>query len=540
MERREGSWFRAAALWPALCAMALVLAQGQWASRNEAQTWDEGFALVSGLAQVEQGRLDLLVEWPPLMGLLAYVPLQALGPRLPPPPPDQLRDRLMADYAQAFLYGSGNPHRTMLLRARWMALLLMLPAVAALVFWAHRLHGRAGAWLAASLCAFEPSWLAHGHLTAWDGIATSTMALTLAATAWMLDRPSFPRAAALGLALGLALIAKFSALMLLPVLGVLLLASAPPLGRLRLASPLARLPFRRTLLMALVVGVVPLLVIGASYNGTFDLSRYVEGVRSIHALTSEGGKTFENYLLGEFRREPFPHYYLVALAVKLPLGFLALLPLGLVASLRRGPVYLWLPAALGAGIVLVVTWFDPMNLGIRHVVPAIPPLLLLAAGAPRLVAGKPRASWAAAGAFVLAGLGAVEVLWRAPHYLSFFNLIAGGPAHGIEWLDDSSIDWGQDLVALERLQREEGIDQLALHYFGSARPAAYGIRSRPMRPEELTRPRPGTTYAISLHLLNRIGRPRGSPADWLSRHQPWRIAGTSIYLYRFNALDLAR
>ena len=35
----------------------LVFAQGQWASRNESQAWDEGFALVSGYAQVELDRL---------------------------------------------------------------------------------------------------------------------------------------------------------------------------------------------------------------------------------------------------------------------------------------------------------------------------------------------------------------------------------------------------------------------------------------------------------------------------------------------------
>jgi hypothetical protein len=530
MERR---WFRLSALWPALCAVVLVFAQGQWASRNESQAWDEGFALVSGYAQVELDRLDLLVEWPPLMGLLAYLPIRALEPQLPPPPPVGSKGGEIAGYGRVFLYTGGNPHRAMLTRARTMALLLMLPAVAALVFWAHRLHGRTGAWMAAILCSFEPSWLAHGHLTAWDGIATSTMALTLAATAWMLDRPSFPRAAALGLALGVALIAKFSSLMLLPVLGLLLLASAPWLRRLRLASPLAELPFSRVLAMTGVVAAVAVFVIGASYNGTFQLGRYLDGIRNIHALTSEGQKTFENYLLGEFSREPFPHYYLVALLVKLPLGFLPLVPLGLWACVRRTPTYLWLPAALTAAIVLVVTLFDTMNLGIRHVVPAIPPLLLLAAGAPRLLEGRARAVWATAGAFLLAGLGAAEVLWRAPHYLSFFNAIAGGPAGGIEWLDDSSIDWGQDLIALERIQREERIPRLALHYFGSADPAAYGVRFRPMQPDELTRPRPGTTYAISLHFLNRIGRPRNGPGDWLRRFEPWRIAGTSIYLYRF-------
>lgn len=524
-------WLRAAALWPALCAVVLVFLQGTWASRNEAQTWDEAFALVTGFTQVEEGRLDLLAEWPPLLGLAAYLPLAALEPELPPVPPVGSDQGALTGFGWAFLYGTGNPHREMLLRARLVVLAFTLLAVFAVVVWACRLHGVAGGWLAALLCSFEPNWLAHGHLTAWDGIATATFTLALAATAWTLDRPTWPRAIALGLLAGLAWIAKFSTLLLLPVFGLLLLCASPLAGRWRLRSPAGPLPFGKLCGMAVVVAALGALVIGASYNGSFSLAPYVAGVRNIYGLTQAG---FENYLLGEFRVEPFRHYYLVALLAKTPLGFLPLLPLGLWATLRGDArPQLWLPAALALVLVLVATAFDRLNIGVRHAVPAIPAMIVLAAGAPRLLGAARRARWAAAGAFLLAGLGAAETLARAPHYLSFFNLAVGGPRGGIEVLDASNIDWGQDLVALERLQREEGIQRLALQYHGSADPRAYGLRFRPMRPEELQRPRPGVTYAISIHLLNRVGRPRGGPTDWLRRHEPWRRAGNSILLYRF-------
>ena len=37
----------------------------------------------------------------------------------------------------------------------------------------------------------------------------------------------------------------------------------------------------------------------------------------------------------------------------------------------------------------------------------------------------------------------------APHYLAYFNELAGGPANGFKELVDSNLDWGQDLKNLK-------------------------------------------------------------------------------------------
>jgi hypothetical protein len=41
------------------------------------------------------------------------------------------------------------------------------------------------------------------------------------------------------------------------------------------------------------------------------------------------------------------------------------------------------------------------------------------------------------------------VLWFAPHWMSYFNEAAGGPLRGHEWLVDSNIDWGEDILMLK-------------------------------------------------------------------------------------------
>ncbi len=46
-------------------------------------------------------------------------------------------------------------------------------------------------------------------------------------------------------------------------------------------------------------------------------------------------------------------------------------------------------------------------------------------------------------------------LWHYPHSLAYFNELAGGPRRGAEHLLNSNIDWGQDLLHLERWIRSQ-------------------------------------------------------------------------------------
>jgi hypothetical protein len=63
----------------------------------------------------------------------------------------------------------------------------------------------------------------------------------------------------------------------------------------------------------------------------------------------------------------------------------------------------------------------------------------------------------------------------APHYLSYFNRLSGGPAVGYRYLADSNIDWGQDLPALREALSNLGSRGLLFSYFGNAPFASYGL-----------------------------------------------------------------
>ena len=139
---------------------------------------------------------------------------------------------------------------------------------------------------------------------------------------------------------------------------------------------------------------------------------------------------------------------------------------------------------------------------------------------------------------VLLGWMIVEAILIYPHHLSYFNRAVGGPMQGPHLLDDSNIDWGQDLPALAAWQsRHPEAVPLKLFYFGTAVPEAYGVQTTKFDQAELANPQPGT-YAVSVHALVRFRtghKKAGLDIDWLSKFEKNRIgrAGYSIYIYRF-------
>ena len=72
-------------------------------------------------------------------------------------------------------------------------------------------------------------------------------------------------------------------------------------------------------------------------------------------------------------------------------------------------------------------------------------------------------------AAVLGNAIVAMAIW--PHYLSYFNFLAGGPAGGHRHLIDSNLDWGQDLFELRRwLERNPQSEPIGLAYYGTVEP----------------------------------------------------------------------
>jgi hypothetical protein len=516
---------RAAAAGAVLLALlgALLVVDHQ---RLDSATMDEPFHALAGCEYALSGTYWANLEHPPLMKLLAGASAGLAGAR-PPRLPRPFSFRT-AEAPQPFLYGNDVPPENLLAGARRPFPLLHVALILVAAYAAWRAAGPLAGLGAALLLAFEPTLVAHAAFLHTDVASALGFLATVVAVRAALERPSWPRWAGAGVLLGLSLAAKFTAVFLGPILLVLVLAwllvRRRETGRLSLA-PVGGLLFAFAVAGTVLLGVyavsmrnmpaaeaeqsVRLFLLGRQASpGTVErvvaLSRvlppaghYAAGLAGIAEQNRRGGGV--NVFRGEVSVQGFLTYFPVAFLVKSSLGFLTVLLLaaGLVLARRVRSGFGALVVLLPPAYVLLASVASSYNIGVRHVLPAVPFLAVGAAVA--IVRGLPRGVAATA----LLGLGLVqagETLAVHPHEVSFFNLAAGGPSRGHLWLNDSNLDWGQDLVRLGReLERRGEADRTTVAYFGGAY-LPYHLPGARLFDAATTPLSPGF-YAVSSYLL---------------------------------------
>lgn len=149
----------------------------------------------------------------------------------------------------------------------------------------------------------------------------------------------------------------------------------------------------------------------------------------------------------------------------------------------RGTWFAFAFLLLPVAVYLFVSVQSRINIGHRHIL-VIYPFLYVLCGSLALwwMKWTPNVRrWTAAIAPVALAVNTLVVFappWRpqvvAPHFLAYFNELAGGPRNGHKHLVDSNLDWGQGLKALKRWLEERGIHEpINLCYFGTASPRWY-------------------------------------------------------------------
>jgi hypothetical protein len=127
----------------------------------------------------------------------------------------------------------------------------------------------------------------------------------------------------------------------------------------------------------------------------------------------------------------------------------------------------------------------------------------------------------------------------APHYLAFFNELAGGPAGGYRYLVDSNLDWGQNLWQLRDWMRDHGVTQIFYAHFSPARPAVYGIQADllPPSPDAAPfaplNPAPGL-YALGATVLQGVYTPDVNTYAAFRSREPLARLGYALFLYRVS------
>lgn len=528
------------------------------AATGKSMTADEIAHLTAGHVYNSLGDYRLQPENGNLTQRWVGLPLTLVGAPLPSTASTIWQRSDVWNYGHAFFYEQTAPTGTWLIAGRAMVAFVSAATGLLVFFWSRALFGWRGAFLSLGLFAFCPAFLAHGALATSDVVMTFFFLASVGAWWRHLEQPGAGRATLSAVVFGLACVAKFSAVLLIPMFA--LSAFVWLAGRVRTEGwrpPLVRLG-RSTALHVVVAwatiwlfygfrfsAFAPGLANGAGfYRGGWnwilaDLGwprPVIVALRDWHVLPEaflygftfvvQFAKERGAFLNGDYSLHGWPQFFPYAFLVKTTIPLLVLLLVGAVAAGRNGwrrwqtegvgKLLAWLRPFAPLAVLFVVYWITSitshLNIGHRHILPTYP-VLFIAAGAlgTWLDWRRPRA------ALLIGGLA----LWHAgeswrirPHYLAYFNALAGGPENGWRHLVDSSLDWGQDLPALKTwLDAHASGEKVFLSYFGADDPAYQGI-SATMLPTlpEVGPPRkwraltPGV-YAISATMLQQAYSP---------------------------------
>jgi tetratricopeptide (TPR) repeat protein len=492
--------------------LAMQAAQVVFIIHRESLTWDEDNHMFAGYMMWKTGDYGLNPEHPPLVKLLATLPL--LGEKLWIPP---LQGR---DFkAEAYLDGrdwlarnDGSSQR-LVFRMRLAAGLLALGLSIVIFFAAREWFGTPAALIALTLATFDPNLLAHSALVTTDMGVSLFFLASLYAFYRYVKQPSLLRLLLTGIAAGLLLATKHSGVLLAPMLLLLIgfeLIAAPRGTRTRLALRLIG-----AFAAIVVIGVVVLWAFyGFRYSArpaglalSSSLADYVSPLTHFNAAAVLAIAHLrllpESYLMGLVDVKRMAQYYPtfifgkvyasgqwwyfpVVILIKTTLGLLALLTLTAFAILTGCPrkgrelAYLLVPG----GFYLAVAMLSGMNIGARHLLPIdVMAVILVGAGLASLAAYDRRwariATWMGA-ALVLAHIASALAVF--PNDMAYANEAWSGPKNVHNLLSDANVDWAQQLYQVKDWQDRHPGEECWFAYFAYPEidPAVYGIHCHMM------------------------------------------------------------
>lgn len=498
-------------------------------ARSHSSTWDETHYFGIGKYLLTHFKWDVpgAILHPPLSYYITSIPLLFAdtdnslwatknGPDVNP----GLSNRNVVR-GQMTLAAEANTEDVQLIMSRLMVTLLG----ALLGYYVYRfssaLYGENGGILSLFFFVFSPNMLAFSAIASPDMPLTvfafiSVYYLWLAHTSG--ERKNFLLS---GFFLGLALLSKVPALLFIPVHLILSVSWFVQEKKFEY----------KNLLLLLCCAI---LVFISGYG--FDLSPYFQGVAYQLNQANQGN---DGFLMGECSEHGWWYFYLVALALKTPLPMLLLFIVAIFLSYKRfrsrlpDVMFLVLPIL----IVLIFFSMAQYTTALRYVLPIFPFMFVMVGSINAY--GKRMRYFVCLCAVWYVGTS----LYISPHYLTYFNELAGGPGNGYKRMVDG--DMGQDLKGLKLYMLENGIEKISLSYFGTDAPQRYGIKydwlpsfvlynPEPEKPVQVMQNR---FLAISVTNLQGVFLNNREQFRWLLKYEPVAKIGYSIFVYDLNSMN---
>ena len=485
----------------ALVLLLTMVVQVGLSTRQQSPSWDEGDHIYSGYVNWINGEYTLNPEHPPLVKLVATLPLVPLDLKIPPRQGrDFKREAYFGGRELIFRndpkYGGKYSADTLLFRVHMAALTFGVVLAAVLFLAGKEMFGATAGLITLALFVFDPSILANAPYVTTDTGAACGFFATIYLFYRYVKQMTWQRALACGVVLGLSLAAKHSTIVLFPLLVALGLAEIA--GRWKVERKLPALAVRTMANGLTVIGAVALFVLWGIYSFRFhmhpngvSMAPLAVEVRNLakpmqwfimfcarfHLLpesylfglvdVQDVGEAWPTYFMGKIYAHGVWYYFPTLLSLKMTIGTLALVALGIWVFVSgkirqtREVFFLAFPLAF----YLLVAMASPLNIGIRHILPVFPFVfaLLGAAGAWLVKRGKP---WAYV-VVILLFAHAIESLNAFPNYIPFGNAMWGGPANTYKYFSDANVDWAQQLKWTKQWLDKNNVKECSFAYFAA-------------------------------------------------------------------------
>jgi len=515
-----------------------------FSSLSDSMVVDEKVHISAGYLHVWKGNYTFNSEHPPLLNDLAGLFAKIAKPNLPQVNYASYRPEEQWTFGDQFFYSSNNNVDSILFWARFPFILLTLGIIYLSYLWAKTIFDSRAGLVAAALVGFCPNILAHGHLATTD----IGLVFFLLLACWLLRsyllKASFERAILLGLSIGLVILAKFSGVIIIPIvaMGVLYLWIYK---RPKLVQALGQLAMI-VILPAVVIWLVyafslrsELLALPESYQLSQSLGQltFVDKFWKIllipfdkyfigYNLVAEHNIVGHwNFLNGQIKFEGWWYYFPLVLLFKLTIPILALFALAIafVRTKWREMLFLLFPALLFLGFSLT----SRIDIGIRHILVILPFLYIFIGGL-----------WASKNLYLrpiifllLSAHVAIGIL-AFPNYIGYFNQIAGGAKGGYKHLIDSNLDWNQNIKRFAKYAKKNNIKDIYQYCWDGSSYQYYGIQNQFLP----TTPVNGVV-AICAH---QYWIKYDYDFSWVEKHwPPDDIVANGIYVWRFDLPDSA-
>ncbi|MFH1380316.1 MAG: glycosyltransferase family 39 protein [bacterium] len=435
---------------------------------NTSQTYDEAVHLTTGYSYLTFGKApNKEDDHPPLFKKLAAIPLLFMDISLP-----GSTDKSMYNLGYEFLYTNNVSAGVMLNSGRFIMLFCGLILGICVFLWSKELYGFGPGVFSLFIYVLYPGIIAHSSLVTTDlGIVLGYF-VSIYCLYRCMQKPGFLSILVLGLTAGIALMAKFSGILILPVMGLILLYGLA--AKKISAAPAAAVKYGAIFLSGL------LCIIILSY-GITQVPLYFSGFMKLSRMMNSGGRI--SYLCGKFAAGGWKYFFTAVFLLKTPAVFILLLVFITGSSLKRMVknkislnnelLFLVFPAL----VFFFTATFSKFQIGHRHILPIYPFLMVWMGSVFHIVKRKKLLQKLL---IVFAVIYSIDCLHVYPYSISYITVLTGGSKNGYKYLIDSNVDWGHGLKALGAYLKKQGVKNIYLSYFGTADPHYYGIGYLPV------------------------------------------------------------